>query len=324
MNTPASWVALALAAGLGALLAAWRFLEGARRDRIFARTPLMRIRSAAQGYVHVRGRAESPPDGRMTAPLSGSPCVWWDYDIARRETDSRGRTYWSVIERASSVAPFRLCDEDGVCLVGPVGAEVTPSARDVWYGDLARPSGTRPRPPPLGWRIGAEADYRYTERLIGEGVWLSVLGELRSASAVAAVDEQVRSLLSRWKADQRALLQRFDRDHDGRIDAEEWEAARAAARAEVSVAGSLDRISVIAQSTHGEPFVVSPLDERQLVRREKFITAAAFAASLLLVALALWALGKSRAPLQATPSSYICGAQAEHQPPDLTCRPGKS
>ncbi len=35
-------------------------LSRLRRDRLIADTPLVRLRSAAQGYVRVEGRAQSP------------------------------------------------------------------------------------------------------------------------------------------------------------------------------------------------------------------------------------------------------------------------
>ncbi|MDE2138555.1 MAG: hypothetical protein KGJ68_14075, partial [Gammaproteobacteria bacterium] len=44
-------------AGLGALLCLYAFFRRLRRDRLLADTPLVHIRSAAQGYVKVAGQA---------------------------------------------------------------------------------------------------------------------------------------------------------------------------------------------------------------------------------------------------------------------------
>ncbi len=289
--------------GLAAMFAAatayavYRFLGGLRRDRFVADTPLARIRSAAQGYVRLEGTA-APPDGELTAPLSGLPCVWWDFRIERREPRGRYQNEWVVVERATSVTPFVLRDADGQCLVGPVGADVTPSSHETWFGDTPRPAaipGTLLSPGMHAALPSLEHTYRYTERLIAPGAHLSVLGELRSHSDVESIDEAVRETLLRWKHDQPALLARFDRDHDGQIDAQEWDAARMAARAEVEAGlGSKSaRVSVVGQSTHGEPFLIAPLDGAHLLVREKRRAGLALAASLVLAMLALWAMQKA-------------------------------
>jgi hypothetical protein len=221
--------------------------------------------------------------------LSGRPCVWWDYEIERRERNSKGESRWETIERATSVAPFTLSDSDAQCLVGPVGAEITPTTKDVWYGDTARP----PVQVPVRDSFFIDRNFRYTERLIVPGVQLSVLGELRSRSAVTEVEQQISAVLAGWKHDQRQLLQRFDRNHDGRIDQDEWEAARIAARAQIQGGGqgaSMERISVVGQTTHGAPFLITPLDARQLVSRERLKTTFALVVSIVAVFVTVWAI----------------------------------
>ncbi len=273
----------------------WRFLGFVRRDRFVEDTPIVRIRSAAQGYVHVQGRAGPPPGERSASPLTGRPCVWWDYQVARRYGNSKGQTQWRVVEQARSVAPFVLADEDSQCLVGPVGADIAPTSRDVWFGDTPKPAGG---PPASRSLLQPELEYRYTERLIAPGAHLSVLGEFRAHSEGIEIEPQVRSLLDSWKNDQVLLLQKFDRNHDGHIDAEEWEAARAAARAQVqaSLLGSpSQRICVVAQTTHGEPFLIAPLNAQQLVHRERRYATVSLFASVLFVALTAWAIHKALA-----------------------------
>jgi len=61
---------IALLAGALALLALYRFLLRLRRDRVVADTPLARLRSAAQGYVKVTGRALPADPAPAAAPLS--------------------------------------------------------------------------------------------------------------------------------------------------------------------------------------------------------------------------------------------------------------
>jgi hypothetical protein len=162
----AAWVAVAIAqlvlsgssihcyelgAAAAAVLAAWalyRFVASIRRDRLVADTPLVKIRSAAQGYVKVFGRARPFGDRATTAPLSSRACVWWSYSVEERVREAGQEKGWHVIDSASSVEPFVLADADSECLVGPVNAEITPTAHDVWYGNTVRPSG--PLPPRAG------------------------------------------------------------------------------------------------------------------------------------------------------------------------------
>ena len=274
--------------------AVYRVFVSLRRDRFAADTPLARIRSAAQGYVRLEGEAGPPPEGPMTAPLSGLPCVWWDYKIEHRQRAGGGnRSEWHVIDRAASVAPFSLRDRDGgECLVGPVGADVTPTSHETWYGDTPRPACL---PGLEGRAWSPDREYRYTERVIGPGTHLTVLGELRSRSMVESIEREVGKVVVGWKHDQATLLARFDRNHDGVVDGAEWEAARAAAREEVEASlGSKDqRVSVVGQTTHGEPFLIAPLDSSHLVSREKHRAALALAASVALALLTAWAAQKA-------------------------------
>jgi hypothetical protein len=286
------FLALALLLAGATVYAIYLLFGSLRRDRFAADTPRARIRSAAQGYVHLEGEAGAPPEGAMNGPLSGLPCVWWDYKIERRQRTERNREDWQVIERATSVAPFTLRDLDGECLIGPVGAEVTPTSHDTWYGEAPRPPCL---PGPEGRGSSPDRGYRYTERRISPGAHLTVLGELRSRSRVESIEQEVGKIVVGWKQDQAALLARFDRNHDGALDGAEWEAVRAAARRQVeaSLGGAQARESVVGQTTHGEPFLIAPLDGQHLVRREKQRAALALAASMALALLTAWAAQKA-------------------------------
>jgi len=286
------FLALAALLSAGTVYAVYRLFISLRRDRFAADTPIARIRSAAQGYVHLEGEAGPPPEGPIAAPLSGLPCVWWDYKIERYQRAANNRNEWRVVDRATSVAPFSLRDRDGECLVGPVGADVTPTSHESWYGDAPRPACL---PGVEGRAWSPDREYRYTERLICPGAHLTVLGELRSRSMVESIEREVGKVVVGWKQDQRTLLAQFDSNHDGRVDGEEWEAARAAARQQVegSLASKDQRVSVVGQTTHGEPFLIAPLDSKHLVSREKHRAALALAASVVLALLTAWAAQKA-------------------------------
>jgi hypothetical protein len=286
------WLFAALCAVL-ALLALLACFSRLRRDRFIADTPLVRIRSAAQGYVRVAGIARSPPGETLRSPLTNRPCVWWDYRVEAREENAKGEAVYRTVEKATSVTPFVLNDADGECLIGPVGAEVTATSNERWSGMSRHPSGAPQSLAILG--LVGQDDYRFHERLIAAGTPLSVLGELRSHTEFGAVDQKTQEILIQWKRDQPALLRRFDRNHDGQISPEEWQAARAAAHTEAESAvlhSPIERVGVVAQASHGEPFIIAPLDGEHLIRREKRNAILFLLASILSIALGLWALKK--------------------------------
>jgi hypothetical protein len=286
------WTAAAVF-GAAACWALYKFSSRIRRDRLIEDTPLVKIRSAAQGYVKVFGRARASGTNQTAAPLSSRPCVWWSFDVEEKQRNAKGETTWRSINSASSVSPFVLADADGECLVGPVNAEITPTCHDVWYGDEPTPSG----PPAASRGFFGTDKYRYTERLLCAGDQLSVTGELRSNSEIETTDAAAAALLRQWKADQPALLARFDQNHDGKIDAAEWENARAAAATESrghALSSAIVRTSVIGEPTHGEPFLIAPMDSSHLVRREKFFAAMFFAMGIVCAGLCAWAIQHAR------------------------------
>jgi len=278
--------------------ALYRCLLSLRRDRLLADTPLVKIRSAAQGYVKLYGHAAAGSDALLAAPLTSRPCVWWRYNVEQKFRNSKGESRWESIDSGTSVNLFVLEDADAHCLVGPVNAEITPTTRNVWYGSEPRPCGIAPRSGLL-----QTGDYRYTESLLSESDKLSVLGELRSHSELGSTDASVAALLAEWKHDQKTLLARFDRNHDGRIDAGEWEAARQAAISETqanALKSPITRMSVISQPTNGEPFLIAAMDDAHLVRREQIHAALFFCLGLSFVTMCAWAIEHARSMAAST------------------------
>ena len=92
------WIFAALC-GVLALLALIACFSRLRRDRFIADTPLVPIRSAAQGYVRVAGIARSPPGETMRSPLTDRPCVWWDYRVEAREENAKGEAVYRTVGR---------------------------------------------------------------------------------------------------------------------------------------------------------------------------------------------------------------------------------
>jgi len=282
------WEAAAVLAAI-ACWALYKFAASIRRDRYLEDTPLVKIRSAAQGYVKVFGRAKAAQADPTVSPLSSRPCVWWSYNVQEKQRNAKGETTWRTIDSATSITPFVLADADGECLVGPVNAEITPTSRDVWYGDSPSPGG-----PPVASRGLMSSDlYRYNEQLLHVGDQLSVTGELRSNSEIETSATASAAQLRLWKSDQGALLARFDQNHDGKIDGGEWEAARSAAAAESqahALRSSIVRTSCIGETTHGEPFLIAPMDSKHLVNREKLHAAMFLAIGVVCAGFSAWAV----------------------------------
>jgi hypothetical protein len=236
-----------------------------RQARELRDTPLSRIRSAAQGEVDLLGRARLMPGPEIFTPLTSTPCVWWRcrvWHTVGKETE--------VIYDATSDDLFYLSDTTGDCIVDPVGAEVEPSVARVWRGNLRKPL-TAPR---SRWdALFSFGDYRYSEQYIARDVLLTGRGWFRTQAALQAADESrdLAALLGEWKRDRASLLRRFDADHNGTIDAQEWEVARAAAleqiRAEREQQGTLPDLNVLGKPPDGRDFLLSAVSRQMLQQR---------------------------------------------------------
>lgn len=281
-----------------AAVAAVGFHRFLHRVRIIEDTPTSRVRSAAQGYVELVGRGKLMDGPPIVAPLTGTVCTWYRYKIEEKveSRDSRGgrRTGWRTINSGASDSLFLLVDDTGACVIDPDGAEVTPGAADVWYGNS--PSWTG-RPPDRKPRLLFAGQYRYTEERMHPGDPLYAIGMFRTEGGpyeLPAVREEMRHILNRWKQDQAALLRRFDRNGDGRIDLQEWEEARQAAHREV-METQAERlrdpsVNLMTRPGDGRPYILSVLAQERLARRFRMFSVAAFGAFMLAGALATWLL----------------------------------
>jgi hypothetical protein len=277
------FLAVAVGGGAGVLTGLYIFFRRWWQQRRVEDTPPARIRSAAQGYVRLSGRAQAADGNALRAPLTGRRCVWWTYRIKQRGGGGGESILRHRNDSGTSDQPFLLIDQSDHCLIDPEGAEVEPSDRKVWYGNSADDI-----PPALwgGFLFGFGQRYRYTEAILKEDDQLSVLGELRAAtgSATNTIADEAAALLSRWKQDQKRLLARFDANHDGRIDAAEWETARAAAlieaRQNMLQQAPEQRVCVLARPRDKQPFLIAALSAGQLARTERWRATAGLALTL--------------------------------------------
>lgn len=264
------WIAVAIIIVIG-LAGFWVWFRSMKRARLIEDTPTSKCRSAAQGYVELVGTQALMPGDPIKAPLTGRQCTWWEYCIEEKRTtysNGKRRTRWVTVDRSISESIFLVRDDTGEAAIDPEGADVTPSASDVWYGSSHWPKG-----PPIGGSIFG-GRYRYTEKRMHENDHLYAIGFFRTHSAHHQPMERARetaSVLADWKRDQAGLLQRFDTDGDGTIDMAEWERARTAAEAVVAERAreaALDPgIHVMSRPPDGRPFILSVLPETELTKR---------------------------------------------------------
>ena len=267
MDDPNFWKA---ALAVAAPLCFYFGFRNWRLARLIDDTPRSHVRSAAQGYVELSGTARLADGKANLAPLTQLPCVWWFYRIEQR-TGSGKNARWQTINRGSSVAPFRLEDDTGACLVDPAGADVRPGNRSTWKGSTPWPG-----PPGEGRRfIGVGfGDYRYTEHRISEFETVNVIGEFRTLGGIAAADVtgEIMRLLADWKQDQPVLLQRFDNDHDGILSQAEWQRARAVARAQIeqrAPPAATPTSNIVVRPPDRRPFLVAACDLRKVAGQSR-------------------------------------------------------
>lgn len=248
---------LALVAGFVFLLRAWTVED----------VPVSPIRSAAQGYVKLEGRADLMPGPPIISPLTQNHCTWWSYKVEERVRTGRNRG-WQTVEHGTSDDLFLIRDATGECVIDPEYAEVIPATVTVWYGDQPRPL----RGPQIGG-FALTSAYRYVEERIAPHESIFAVGFFRTQSGSAdamTINQEVAQVLHTWKQDQTDLLRRFDADHDGQLNDQEWEHARQAARAQVMAQEQQDLqrapANVLAKPKDGRRFIISTRPQTQVIR----------------------------------------------------------
>ena len=106
------------------------FLTGSVKSlnqaRRFADIPTSKIRSAAQGYVELRGLCYEPDRELVTAPLSGVKCAYWSLQLDKKDPSSRDYT-WKIVDKATSTKRWLVLDDStGICHLLPfLDSEIT-------------------------------------------------------------------------------------------------------------------------------------------------------------------------------------------------------
>jgi hypothetical protein len=234
--------------GAGAMALCWGAFACLRLKRFVENTPTSRIRSLAMGLVEVRGRAMRRY--ALVAPMTQSACVWYRLRKYRRD-----RNNWTLTSQSDSThVPFILDDGSGQVVVDPGGATVKARTEQTSYpGESTL----------LGAVVDGGPDEKWVEELIYEGTTLYVLGYAHPAREVGpGLRGRTTEVLRRLKLDPHAL-RRYDTNGDGRLDADEWQSARADAE-RLAVAEQLKGTSVptvdhvlLGKPPRGLPFLIA-------------------------------------------------------------------
>jgi hypothetical protein len=264
------WVGiLASLAAAGLLL--HQGLSAFWRLRLIHDTPTARLRSAAQGYVELIGKAQ-PMRALVPAHLTGIPCCWYRWRIEEQRGSGRSRE-WVTIERGEAEHPFLLDDGTGRCVVEPSGADIRCRLSERWLSRVK--GGGRSTPSSLMEIVGLGGRYRMVEERIAEADSLYVIGHLETPRRGAREREAlIRQLLRRWKRDPERRAQ-FDRNGDGQIDISEWEQAQAfaawvAGQSERKIAEQPALPQIGASADTRQPYLISTAGEAALVGHSRW------------------------------------------------------
>lgn len=235
-------------------------------------TATSKIRSAAQGFVELKGLGEWLSGDSIASPFSNSRCVWYHCTIEKRQKSGK-RSSWSNISDECSDTLFRLVDDTGWCIIDPDQAQVIPETDITWYGHN---TDYRSKPPTRArWLNFSMGNYRFRERLIRPATALYALGVFSSFQN-SPTDEhiagQVEDLVKQWKLQPQRYLAQYDFDKNGAIQKQEWKAIRSAARKQVLEkmnSQSSEHHLLSAPKDQSRPFILSTTAEKDLVARKK-------------------------------------------------------
>jgi hypothetical protein len=228
----------------------WR--RNMRAANLMDGTATSRLASAAKGYVELIGTARAAGGPPVRDPVQFRECLWFKLVTEKRSLLSRSQQ-WEVERRVASTEPLALEDGTGSCLIVPGEAKIDEEQDP----DIVVKDGPRRRH--KLWRIH-------------DGDPLYALGFLERRVAMA--DAAPAGLLHVWKRDQARLLEHFDANRDGRIDAAEWERARRAAleqaTADAAAAPDAHIGFQLRQPPDDRPLLVSSRTEAEVSRRVKW------------------------------------------------------
>ncbi len=258
-----------------------------KRSRLIEDTPTSKIRSAAQGYVELIGAVSVGEAGELTAPLSGMPCVWFDYKVQRyRESGKNG--HWHTIDKGTSSHWFRIDDKTGNCVIDPQGANVITEHSRTWYGNSQTPNQDINSNNAILSALQRRR-FRYIEKFIYIHDIIYALGHFQSLGGgrhIPSNHKMTGEVIRQWKKKYDWILEKFDKDGNGEIDLQEWEQVRKAASQEADKRrddmSKMPAMHILGKTPNKQyPFILSTHSQKTLAKRFRYYAAASLTGSII-------------------------------------------
>ncbi len=249
-------VGLAVLGALGGLKAFHSGFKDLKLERLLGGTAFSKVRSLALGSVELSGVARPGPDP-VRDPIYENPCVY--YHVTLREQRGSGKNErWVTLYDNESALPFFLEDDTGRILVYPGGAELylekTVDVRvGAFFGDA--PDNRLLRFISLFPGMGGTR--HLVAYIMTEKQELCVYGfagpDFPKPQTGPTFEEEIRKL----KADPERMTA-LDKNGDGEVDGEEWDAGVAQLRAQWEAARPpVEAPPIVIRKPQDGPLVVS-------------------------------------------------------------------
>jgi hypothetical protein len=236
-------------------------------------TPTSKLRSAAQGYVEVIGRAESLDSKIILGKLTHKPCLWYSFEIEKYSRNGK-HSSWSTVESGQSDDVFSINDTTGRCNIDPKGADITVHSKEVWRGSQRSPHKTTTGV----MSFLNSGSYRYTEKRLHVNDPLYALGHLQTLNhARHRISDKMmeREVINEWKKDFHKLIEKYDTNNDGELDLQEWKQvqddAKPVAQARKITQQAAPDINIIHRPPMGDlPYILSTKAQSSLGKHYQF------------------------------------------------------
>jgi hypothetical protein len=210
----------------------WR--SGARAKSLIQGTATSRIASAAKGYAEVQGSASATPEGSLRDPITNQPCVWFAVETERY---SVSKFQWKTVKTARSSRPFVIDDGSARCLISPAEVDIDERGEDAIVKERwnlrHKVSWIREGEPVFAIGYLQRTTDLTIQTILGRPGSSTVTTRAHRRQDEQALMKRATEILRAWKQ-KPEYLATFDANGDGKLDAQEWERTRTAAREEAA------------------------------------------------------------------------------------------
>lgn len=229
-----------------------------KRKRSIENCPRSKIRSMPMGEVEVGGKAVQKY--YLRSPYTYTNCVYYSYKIYEMERTRNGKRMVLKEWNDSGRIPFYLEDDTGRTLITPKEAVLRAGVKETLSGDMLS----------AVYGSSASGNRKIVETTIPTGSFLYVMGYAhRVRNPAKTKKREMTERLVDLKHD-KARLNNYDTDGDGRIDSEEWDRARADVedqlfRDRLEAGKAKDEVAIGAHPTGGL-FFISDKKEEHIIK----------------------------------------------------------